>query len=100
MKRIVTDEQAAEIRDGFFQTLIVSREYDENGNETRITARDVVADLIEARELIKEMLPQLVYSRAGLEAYEAESTGETYNSPSLNSIIEKAKEYIAKKCAE
>lgn len=45
-------------------------------------------------ELIKEMLPQLVYSRAGLEAYEAESTGETYNSPSLNSIIEKAKEYI------
>lgn len=89
MKRIVTDEQAAEIRDGFFQTLIVSREYDENGNETRITARDVVADLIEARELIKEMRQVMA---ATIKTYYAEIL--PLATMRINELLDKSKDYI------
>jgi hypothetical protein len=81
---------------------------DEEINDMRImyaTGHELVErtidDLLDARALIEKQteaitlaLAVLEANRAELEGYEAWATGETYNSPSLNDIIEKCKEYL------
>ena len=58
-----------------------------------IAAHEMAADLLDARELIKEMRERLVECKAQLEYYEQEVSGEDYNSPILNEVIEKTKDY-------
>ena len=50
-------------------------------------------DLLEARELIKEMREEFESARTVMEKYEAQLTGESFNDPSLNSILDKTKDY-------
>jgi len=55
--------------------------------------RNLSADLLEARELIKEMREQLEDARTVMGKYEAQLTGELFNDPSLNDILDRTKEY-------
>lgn len=97
----VTNEQAKEIRDGFFQSLIVGREYDGERGCVTTQAGSVAADLLDARELndkqeeiIKEMREQLcaVVSTASTPTTKGELV-YINNYIEMRAILEKTKEY-------
>ena len=82
----VTNEQLEDIKNGENYGV----ECDEV-NDTNIHA--IVIDLLEARELIKEMRDELESARMVMEKYESQLTGDSFNDPSLNAIIDKSREY-------
>ena len=75
-------------------------EYDAQGKLVLLVAKEYGADLLDARELIdkqealiKEMREELEDARMVMEKYEAQLTGEIFNDPSLNAILENTREY-------
>lgn len=87
----VTNEQAKKIYTTY---------YNFRDQVTGATTHDLAADLLDSRELIdkqealiKEMRGELEEARMVMEKYEAQLTGELFNDPSLNDILEKTKDY-------